>query len=157
MSRISDRTSDRIQNITQDSQNAWHCRIFLQSGTREKFHEQGIRVLLESCPHRLTLQVRLPLQREPSLQPTRYTPHHKTLVCNFSQRPQLKTRSGIWLANNFPSFNLNPIIVLWFFVEFVTYMPDAMYSTRIMEIPVGGNNGTTFMHKPERGNGRGTT
>ena len=29
-----------LQNITQDFQNTWHCRIFLQSGTRETFHEQ---------------------------------------------------------------------------------------------------------------------
>ena len=53
---------------------------------------------------------------------------------------------------------LNPTsIVFRFFIEFITYMPDATYLTRIIELPVGKSNGTTFKHKPKRGNGIGTT
>ena len=76
----------------------------------------------------------------------------ETLVCNISQRPKLKTRREIWPANNFPSFNLNPntSTVFRFFVDNIAYMPDATYSTRIMEIPVDDNNGTTVKHKSKR-------
>ena len=41
-------------------------------------------------------------------------------------------------GETFPSFNVNPItsIVLRFFVEYITYMPDVTYPTHIMEIPL---------------------
>ena len=51
-------------------------------------------------------------------------------VCNISQRPELKTRRGIWPGNKFPS---NPTTVFSFFVELMTYMPDATYLTRIID------------------------
>ena len=54
-------------------------------------------------------------------------------VRNISWRPELKIRRGIWPGDKFPSFNLNPIIVFSFFVEFFTYMPDATYLTRIVD------------------------
>ena len=50
-------------------------------------------------------------------------------VCNISQQLEWTIRRGIWPGNKFPSFILNPITVLRFSLEFITYMPDATYLT----------------------------
>ena len=48
--------------------------------------------------------------------------------------------------------NLNPICFR-FFIEFVTCRTPGTLRVRL---PVSNSNGTTFKHRPERGNGRGT-
>ena len=52
-------------------------------------------------------------------------------VRNISQRPVLKTRRGIRPGNKFPTFNVNPIIVLRFFVEF-THTCRTLRTSRVL-------------------------
>ena len=71
---------------------------------------------------------------------------------NISQS-DLRKRRGVWPGHNFPSFGLNPVLFVSFFIEVITCR---MPGTARVRLPVGNNNGTTFNYWPKGGNGRGT-